>query len=147
MIRRIGKMTLTLNKANYFQLLTDSKIILKIIDNETEYQEYLKVAEKLIAKKQNRTLEESVLLKLLVKLIEDYEEKTYEIKDWANVSPLEILEHFIESKGLSTEELIKIMGSEKIVNDIRKGKENINKIQAQILGKYFQISPNLFLYN
>ncbi len=147
MIRRIGKMTLTLNKANYFQLLTDSKIILKIIDNETEYQEYLKVAEKLIAKKQNRTLEESVLLKLLVKLIEDYEEKTYEIEDWANVSPLEILEHFIESKGLSTEELIKIMGSEKIVNDIRKGKENINKIQAQILGKYFQISPNLFLYN
>ncbi len=145
MIRRIGKMTLTLNKANYFQLLTDSKIILKIIDNETEYQEYLKVAEKLIAKKQNRTLEESVLLKLLVKLIEDYEEKTYEIEDWANVSPLEILEHFIESKGLSTEELVKIMGSEKIVNDIRQGKENINKIQAQILGNYFQISPNLFL--
>ncbi len=145
MIRRIGKMTLTLNKTNYLQLLTDSKIIPKIIDNETEYQEYLKVAEKLIAKKQNRTLEESVLLKLLVKLIEDYEEKTYEIEDWANVSPLEILEHFIESKGLSTEELIKIMGSKKIVNDIRKGKENINKIQAQILGNYFQISPSLFL--
>jgi HTH-type transcriptional regulator/antitoxin HigA len=86
-----------------------------------------------------------VLLKLLVKIIEDYEEKIYEIKDWANVSPSEILEHFIESKGLSTEELIKIMGSEKIVNGIRKGKEKINKIQAQILGNYFEIFPNLFL--
>lgn len=138
-------MILTLNKNNYLQLLTDIKIIPKIIDNEEEYQEYLTVAEKLIAKKQNKTLEESVLLKLLVKLIEDYEKKNYEISEWANVSSLEILEHLIESKRLSTEELLKIMGSEKIVNDIRIGRENISKIQAQILGNYFQISPNLFL--
>ncbi|WP_017295308.1 hypothetical protein [Geminocystis herdmanii] len=138
-------MILTLNKNNYLQLLTDIKIIPKIIDNEEEYQEYLTVAEKLIAKKQNKTLEESVLLKLLVKLIEDYGKKNYEISEWANVSSLEILEHLIESKRLSTEELLKIMGSEKIVNDIRIGRENISKIQAQILGNYFQISPNLFL--
>lgn len=57
---------------------------MKIIETEAEYEEYLAVAENLIAKKNNRTPEETTLLRLLVKLIEDYEEQAYSLEDWIN---------------------------------------------------------------
>ena len=137
-------MTLTLNKSNYFKLLEEMQIIPKIIDNEEEYEKYLAIAEKLISKKNNRTLEETVLFRLIVKLIEDYEEKTYSISDWCNLSPHEILEYVIESSGMVENDLVGIIGSEKKVHELIHNKKNIGHIEAQALGNYFQISPSLF---
>ena len=81
MIRSNGKMTLTLNKKNYLQLLEKTQIIPKIIETEAEYKLYLAVAENLIAKKNERSPEETTLFRLIVKLIEDYEEKIYALED------------------------------------------------------------------
>ncbi len=70
-------MTLTLNK-NYLKLLDTIQIIPKIIEKEAEYNKYLAVT-KLIAKKDSRTLKKTALFRLLVKSIEDYEEKIYSL--------------------------------------------------------------------
>ena len=84
-------MTLTLNKENYLRLLKETKIIPKIIETEEEYREYLAVTENLMAKKNQRTLEETTLFRLLVRLVEDYEEKFFNLGDWSDLPPHEIL--------------------------------------------------------
>lgn len=146
MIRSNGKMTLTLNRNNYLQLLDSIKIIPKIIETQIEYEEYLAVVEKLISLKDRRTAEENVLFQLLVKLIEDYEENTYQLENWSNLSPHEILQHLLESSGKKDDDLVGIISdSKKVVTSIINGKEPINKVQAQNLGEYFNVSPSLFL--
>ena len=141
-----GKMTLTLNKKKYLKLLDTVQIIPKIIEDETEYEECLVVVEKLIAKKNNRTTEETALFRLLVKLIEDYEEQVYALKDWSNLSPHEILQHLLESSGTKQTDLIGIVSSSKgLISSIVNGKRAISKEQAKKLGAYFKVSPSLFI--
>ena len=79
-LRGNGKMTLTINRDNYLKLLDEVQLIPKVIETETEYEQNLAVAEKLIAKKKNRSPEETTLFRLLVRLIEDYEETNYHLK-------------------------------------------------------------------
>ncbi|MEM9275500.1 MAG: transcriptional regulator [Cyanobacteria bacterium P01_F01_bin.143] len=139
-------MTLTLNKKNYLQLLDKSQIIPKIIETEAEYLQYLAVTENLIAKKNNRTPEETTLFRLLVKLIEDYEEQTYELEDWSNLSPHEILQHLLESNGTKQNDLVGIISSSKgLISSIVNGKRAISKEIAKKLGTYFNVNPSLFL--
>ncbi|MDJ0632238.1 MAG: hypothetical protein QNJ34_03500 [Xenococcaceae cyanobacterium MO_188.B29] len=78
-------MTPTISRENYLKLLDELQLIPKIIETEAEYEQNLALAEKLIAKKQNRSPEETTLLRLLVKFIEDYEENTYNLKEWRDL--------------------------------------------------------------
>ncbi len=139
-------MTLTLNKKNYLKLLEQTKIIPKIIETEAEYEEYLAVAENLIAKKDNRTPEETTLFRLLVKLIEDYEEHYYSLQDWSNLLPHEILQHLLESSETKQADLVEVINSDKgLISAILNGEEAISKEQAKMLGIYFKVSPSLFI--
>jgi HTH-type transcriptional regulator/antitoxin HigA len=113
---------------------------------ETEYKDYLAVAEGLIAKKDNRTPEETALFRLLVKLIEDYEEQTFALEDWSNLPPHEILQHLLESSGTKQIDLVGIISPSKgLISSIVNGKRAISKEQAKKLGAYFQVNPSLFL--
>jgi HTH-type transcriptional regulator / antitoxin HigA len=139
-------MTLTLNKKHYLQLLDTIQIIPKIIETEAEYEQYLAVTENLIAKKDNRTPEETALFRLLVKLIEDYEEQVYSLNDWSNLAPHEVLQHLLESSGTKQADLVKVISSSKgLISSIVNGKRTISKEQAKKLGTYFNVSPSLFL--
>ena len=137
-------MTPTLNK-NYLKLLDTIQIITKIIETEVEYNKYLAVTE-LIAKKDSRTPEETALFKLLVRLIEDYEEQTYNLDDWSDLAPYEILQHLLESSGTKQVDLIGILSLSKgLISSIVNGKRAISKEQAKKLGTYFKVSPSLFI--
>jgi HTH-type transcriptional regulator/antitoxin HigA len=54
-------MTHTISRENDIDLLDRDRIIPKIIESKAEYEQSLAVAEKLISKKQTRTVEETVL--------------------------------------------------------------------------------------
>ncbi len=69
-------MTITFDKDVYGKLLADVQP--KVITSEEENERYLEIVEKLMACK-NRTLEQNALLKLLVTLIEDFEEQHYQL--------------------------------------------------------------------
>ncbi len=139
-------MILTIDRDNYLKLLAEIKIIPKIIETEAEYEHYLAVAEKLIAKRNNRTSEETTLFRLLVKLIEDYEEQTYNLEEWSESSPHEILQHLLEASGTRQTDLVGIISPSKgLISAIVNGKRSISKEQAKKLGKYFKVSPSLFI--
>ncbi|ACK64318.1 putative transcription regulator with HTH domain [Rippkaea orientalis PCC 8801] len=139
-------MTLTLNKKNYLKLLEKTQIIPKIIDTQEEYEQYLAVAENLIAKKDNRTPEETALFRLLVRLIEDYEENIYSLEDFTNLSAHEILQHLLEYSNTTPEDLSNIINcSQELILALINGEQTINQQQAKLLGMYFKVDPSLFI--
>jgi HTH-type transcriptional regulator / antitoxin HigA len=139
-------MTLTIDKKEYFKLLDKLQLIPKIIETETEYESYLTVAESLIAKKDNRSTEETALFRLLVKLIADYEENMFALDDWNNLLPHEILQHLLDASGNKQADLVGIISPSKgLISSIVNGKRAISKEQAKKLGAHFNVSPHLFI--
>ena len=139
-------MTLTINKKAYFVLLDNLQLIPKIIETQAEYNSYLAVTENLISKRGNRTPEETILFRLLIKLIEDYEEQTFALEDWSHLPPHEILQHLLESSDTKQSDLVGIISPSKgLISSIVNGKRAISKEQAKKLGIHFNVSPSLFI--
>jgi HTH-type transcriptional regulator / antitoxin HigA len=131
-------MTLTFNRASYINLLAD--FVPEVINSEAEYDRALALAERLVASR-DLSNEESKFLALMVTLIEDYENKHYQMGD---VTPHAALLHLMEYSGVSQSDLIGAIGSDEIVAEIVNGKA-ITQVQAKALGIYFQVSASLFI--
>jgi HTH-type transcriptional regulator / antitoxin HigA len=83
---------------------------------------------------------------LLVKLVRDYEEKTYSLQEWMQTEPYEFLQHLMEGRGMKQVELVEAIGLSKgLVSAIVNGKREISKAQAKKLGAYFNVSPAAFI--
>jgi HTH-type transcriptional regulator / antitoxin HigA len=138
MIKANGKMTLTFNSTTYRNLLAE--VAPTAIETEEEYERLLAIVEKLTFAK-NRTPEQRVLHKLLVKLIAAYEAENYQMDQ---SKPHEILQHIMEVSGTRQADLVGIIGSSGVVSEVVNGKRSISKAQAKALGDYFKVSPSLF---
>ena len=138
-------MTTTIDKKKYLDLIDTADIIPKVIETEDEYDRFLAVAEKLMHKRQDRTSEDTALLMLVVKLIEDYESIHHNLDDWQKSTPNELLRHIMTTSGTRNVDLIGIIGSSGVVSEVVNGKRNITLAQAKSLGKFFKLSPGLFI--
>lgn len=134
-----GKMTLTFDRTAYGDLLAE--VAPQVIETEEEYDRALALVEKLTFAK-NRTPEERALHKLLVQLVEVYEEENYQMN---RSTPHEILQHIMESSGTRQADLVGVIGSSGVVSEVINGKRSISKAQAKALGDYFKVSPSLFI--
>ena len=132
-------MTLTFNRETYAQLL--AKYQPKVITTDAENEQAILITEEL-AHKNNRTSEESALYQLLITLIEKYENDTYPMGE---TTPLSMLLHLIEARGLKQADLIDVIGSSGVVSEIINGKREISKAQAKALGDFFNIDAGLFI--
>jgi HTH-type transcriptional regulator / antitoxin HigA len=142
----MGKMTLTINRDSYIDLLTQYEISPKIIETQQEYDRFLAVTETLLSKRTSRTKTENTLFLLLVKLIRDYEEKTYALQDWMQTPAHEFLQHLMEGRGLKQVELGEALGLSKgHISAIVNGKREISKAQAKKLGEFFNVSASAFI--
>lgn len=139
-------MTLTINRDSYIDLLNRYEISPKIIETEQEYDQFLAVTENLLSKRTSRTKTETTLFLLLVKLIRDYEEKTYALQDWMQTPAHEFLQHLMEGRGLKQVELGEALGLSKgHISAIVNGKREISKAQAKKLGEFFNVSASAFI--
>ncbi len=132
-------MTLTFDPNTYCHLLAE--VVPVPIETESEYERVLKVVEDLTFKK-DRTAEEKALYKLLVILVEAYEQQNYPMDESA---PHEILQHIMEASGTRQADLVGIIGSSGVVSEVVNGKCSISKVQAKVLSEYFKVSPSLFI--
>ncbi|WP_242063283.1 helix-turn-helix domain-containing protein [Nostoc sp. FACHB-892] len=82
-------------------------------------------------------------MELLVKLIEDFEDKHYQLN---SSTPYSRLLHLMEARGLQQADLVEILGSSEIVTKIMNSELEITKKQAEDLGKFFHIDASLFIY-
>jgi HTH-type transcriptional regulator / antitoxin HigA len=138
-------MTFTINHYNYLQLWTKAEISPKVIETEVEYRRFLTVAESLLVKKNLRTPEETTLFRLVIKLIEDYESTHYNLDDWGQSAPHEILQHIMAASGTKQIDLVGIIGSKGVVSQVVNGSRSISKAQAKKIGEMFKVSPSLFI--
>ena len=132
-------MTLTFNQEKYKQLLVT--YVPKILKTEAENEQALKIVEELMHRQ--RSPEEDELYQLLIALIEKFEQEYYQIDFSSN--PLSTLKFLLEQSGKSQVDLIKIFNSETLVSKILQGEAEITTQQAIQLGKFFHVSPSLFM--
>jgi len=129
-----------IDPARYRRLL--SRTMPVIIETEAENERMLKVIEKIMDKGENLSPEEEKLLKLLTKLVEDFEERYYHPQD---ASPLEVLQHLMESRDVKQTHLWEVFGSKGIASEVLNGKRGISKTHARALADYFHVPADLFI--
>jgi HTH-type transcriptional regulator/antitoxin HigA len=139
MIRRNGKMTLTFNPQKYQELLLNYQP--KIIRTEAENEKALAIVEELMHRS-DRSPEEDELYELLITLIEKFEQEYYQPSSTTN--PQSMLLFLLEQRGLNTQDLIKLFGSDEIVEDLMNGVQSAYQQQSILLGKFFNIDPSIF---
>jgi HTH-type transcriptional regulator/antitoxin HigA len=113
-----------------------------VIETEEENARMLAIVEKLIKKGENLSAEEEKLLKLLVRLVEDFEQKFYQP---AEAEPLDVLHHLMEARGIKQSQLWDVFGSKGIASEVLNGKRGISKTQARALATYFHVPADLFV--
>ena len=129
-----------IDPARYRRLLSQSMPV--IVETEEENERMLKVIEKLMDKGEGLSPEEEKLLKLLTKLVEDFEERYYHPRD---ATPLEVLQHLMESRELKQTHLWEVFGSKGIASEVLNGKRGIRKTHARALADYFHVPADLFI--
>ncbi len=133
-------MTLTFNQKKYQELLCQYQP--KVIKNEADNETALKVVEQLMYL-DNRTPEETELYDLLVALIEKFEQEYYQ--PGVTSTPQSMLHFLMEQKGITSEDLVTVLGSQDIVTRVLDGKLKIDRDLAKIFGDFFNVDSSLFI--
>jgi HTH-type transcriptional regulator / antitoxin HigA len=134
-------MTTTLDlDREYAQLL--AVIQPKVIESEAENEVYLAEVSKLMQIGENLSPAQEKLLRLLVALIEIFEDQQYQLK---SATPLEILKELMGDRSLKQKDLLPVFGSQGIASEVLSGKRSISKAQAKALGDFLRVSPTVFL--
>ena len=113
-----------------------------VIETEEENARMLAAVEKLMQKGEKLSAEDEKLLKLLARLIEDFEERFYRPTE---ATPLEVLHHLMEAKGVKQSQLWDVFGSKGIASEVLNGKRGISKTHARALANYFHVPAELFI--
>ncbi len=129
-----------IDPVRYRRLL--SRAMPVVIETEEENAKMLAIVEKLMKKGENVTAEEEKLLKLLARLIEDFEQRYYNPPD---AEPLEVLHHLMEERGIKQNQLWDLFGSKGVASEVLSGKRGISKTHARALADYFHVPADLFV--
>ena len=139
-IKTSGKRIVRLNPQRYAELLVAALPVK--IETEEEHKRMLAFTEKLFKKGEQCSPEEDVLLKLLVHLIQDYEQRVYQPEQ---ATPQEVLIELMAARGLKQSDLWAVLNSKSVTSEIVNGKRGISKANAKALAEFFHISAEVFL--
>ena len=113
----------------------------KVIRTEEENEAYTEILYDLDRRSKSLTAAEKELAQLLTLLIEDFEEKQYQLP---HATPLEVLQSLMDHHGLKQKDLVDVFGTPSIVSEVLSGKRELNKDHIKRLSRRFHVSPELF---
>ena len=135
-------MTKQYNPKAYGELLIQT--LPGVIETEEENEKALAIVERLMDKGENNlSPEEDRLFRLLVTLIEDFEDKEYPMGDLA--TPLDTIKLLILEHKLKQNDLADIFGSQGVVSEVLNGKRGISVNHAKRLAARFKLTVDLFI--
>ncbi len=137
-----------LSVARYGALLAEHLYAPKVIESEPEYQKAKATLERLLFPSSRRLgAEEDSLAKLLMHLIEFYEEElaSRRLAKGAGAGAVDVLRHLMDQRESRQRDLIGVIGTASMVSEVVNGKRRINAGQARRLAAYFGVSADLFL--
>jgi HTH-type transcriptional regulator/antitoxin HigA len=112
------------------------------IRSKPAYRQALRHVEDLMSRP-HPSRAESEMVELLSMLIEQYEEIELPTPD---ASPVEILDHLIEVRGVTNAELSRATGIPRsVITNVRARRRAISKAAAIKMADYFHVSPSLFI--
>jgi len=131
---------IAIDEKKYARVL--ARLLPRIITTEEEHERMLTEVEELMDKGARRTPEQDVALDLLVRLIQDFDEKHYPLPE---PSPVEVLTYLLEQRGLKRADLEPVFKSRGYVSDVLNGKRAISKALAKRLAAFFNVSAGVFI--
>jgi len=123
----------------YAKLL--AQILPGVIHSEDENDHFIAILEKLEHRSSKWSKAEARLAELLTLLIENFEDKNYQLKA---STPIEVLLELMESNDLKQKDLVDIFGAESTVSAVLNGKRDMTREHIKRLSKRFQVSPEVF---
>lgn len=113
----------------------------KVIRSEMENETYTEILYGLDRRSKKLTRAEKELADLLTLLIEDFEEKQYQLP---RAKPLGVLRFLMDQHSLKQKDLVDVFGTPSIVSEVLSGKRELNKEHIKRLSERFHVSPELF---
>jgi antitoxin component HigA of HigAB toxin-antitoxin module len=83
-------------------------------------------------------------LATLGRLVADYE-REHVLAELGRAAPRDVLQHLMESRGMSAAELGRLLGSRSAATMILKGQRQMSKAHIRACAAHFQVSPAVFL--
>jgi HTH-type transcriptional regulator/antitoxin HigA len=130
---------LAVKTPEYAKLL--AQILPGVIHSEDENDHFIAILEKLEHRSSKWSKAEARLAELLTLLIENFEDKNYQLKA---STPIEVLLELMESNDLKQKDLVDIFGAESTVSAVLNGKRDMTREHIKRLSKRFQVSPEVF---
>ena len=122
----------------YRQLVAEA--LPRVIHTEEENEHYIADLETLHSR-ERLTPEEEQLAELLTLLIEDFEDRHYQIRA---AKPVEIVRELMDANGLKQADLLDIFGTRSIASEVLSGKRDLSKAHIEKLSRRFHVSPGVF---
>ncbi|PYV18342.1 MAG: transcriptional regulator [Acidobacteria bacterium] len=123
----------------YTALLT--KFSPKLIRTDKENEAYSEILYDLDRRGKTLTPAEKELAELLTLLIEDFEQRRYQLP---RARPLDVIRFLMDQHGLKQTDLADVFGTPSIVSEVLSGKRELNKEHIRRLSERFHVSPELF---
>lgn len=134
-------MTTVYDPEKYGSLLMDASP--GAIETEEENERALTIIDRLMSKDEDAlSPEEDRLLRMLVVLVEDFEEKTYPM---GPSNPAVAVRELMHEHGLKQTDMLDIFGSQGTVSQVLNGKREISKAQARKLSERFRLPIDVFI--
>ncbi len=118
-----------------------AKVPPRVVRSEEQNEAYIEALYQMEQRKGKRSKEERELADLLTLLIEDYEEKHYQLP---KASPLEVIAFLMDQHELKQKDMVDVFGTPSIVSEVMRGKRELNKEHIRRLSERFHVSPELF---
>ena len=130
-----------IDRRKYARLL--AKTLPAVIETEAQNKRMLREVERLIDQRQhNLSPEEETLFKLMTRLIEDFEERQYELNA---ATPVTILKELMAARNLRPKDLWEVFGWKSLTSEVLNGNRDISKSKAKALAEFFHVSAELFI--
>ncbi|SNT30790.1 HTH-type transcriptional regulator / antitoxin HigA [Granulicella rosea] len=113
----------------------------RIIRSEEQNEGYVQALYELEQRHDQWTSDEAELADLFTLLIEDFEDKNYQLP---KATPLEVLAFLMDQHGLKQKDLTGVFGTRSVVSEVLSGKREMNKEQIRRLSERFGVSVELF---
>lgn len=127
-------------RSNYDALLLEMKP--RPIRSQRTLERAYKLIDKLMST-DHLSQAESDMLEMLSMLVEQFESREHPTP---SLSPLEMLAHLIEAKGVKNADLARVASIPRsTLTDILAGRRGISKSNVTRLADYFGVSPDVFL--
>jgi HTH-type transcriptional regulator/antitoxin HigA len=124
---------------DYAELLAQT--LPRVIHTEEENEHFIGILEGLERRSTQWTIAETKLAELLTLLIEEFENKNYQLKA---ATPVEVLLELMESNDLKQKDLVDVFGAESTVSAVINGKRDMTREHIKRLSERFNVSPAVF---